>query len=145
MNDRARNNILERRARFVAAAAVIVVAACEPACEPQVCLSTAPQCDADQTQRYVVEGPSTLCVGERGDVRYVLFYCDQRTEATRDTKFTSSDPGIASVENNGVVRALGVGRAVITGNFIDNSGESATLTIEVSACADAATDARDDG
>jgi len=141
--NRQRQRILDRRARFLAAA-VIGGAVLEVACEAQACLSVAPVCDSDPQTRYVVEGPNKMCTGDRVKVRYVAVYCGSRNDVTADATFTSSNPGVVALES-GVVRGLSPGRATITGIFSDGSGMPASLTVEVRECSDAASDALDDG
>lgn len=145
MRDQARTRILERRARFLAAATLIGAGVGHVACEAQACLDVAAPCESDPNARYVVEGPKQVCVGEVFAVRYVNLYCGQRTDATRDAKFTSSDFTVVTLRDNASFVAVGPGRAVITAVFNDDSGTPATLEVEVTACTDAASDAAGDG
>lgn len=138
----ARHQILARRARFVAAAAAMGVAAAETACA-QTCLSTVTACDANPEPRLAVEGPVRLCVGQNADLKLLFLSCDQSNDATNEAAFTSSDPPIVRFDTprSRTARAVGVGRATITANFADGSGAPTTHVIEVSGCGDAAADA----
>lgn len=127
-----RDRILERRARFVAAAAAAMVVGCDgvgPA-EPQVCLSQALTCD----RAWPIEVPESVCVGDRFDVRMsVPIECP--------AVYATSDPELLVFDGRTAI-ALKPGKVTITAIF--DSGTS-TADVELRACAaDAAVDVSSD-
>lgn len=128
----ARSRILERRARFVAAAMTLGAASGVAACEPQVCLEMAVDCDAD-VPTLLVDGPSSLCVGEQASFTATTSgSCGGETVTSRAV-FATSDPALLVFEGSRA-RALGVGSVVVTALF---DGKKATTTVQLVECADA--------
>lgn len=127
-----RERILERRARFVAAAAAAMVVGCDGVSpvEPQVCLSQALTCD----RAWPIEVPADVCVGDRFDVRLsVPIDCH--------AVYATSDPELLVLDGRTAI-ALKPGKVTITAIF--DTGTS-TADVEIHACAvDAATDVPSD-
>lgn len=126
-----RDRILERRARFVAAAAAAMVVGCDgpDAAEPQVCLSQALTCD----HAWGIVVPTQVCVGDRFDVRLSVPIDCRAVYAT-------SDPELLVFDGRTAI-ARKPGKVTITAIF--DTGTS-TADVEIRACpADAASDASD--
>lgn len=134
----ARDRILERRARFVAAA--MVSAAMLPGCEgpddgryAEPCLSMPRTCDDVYLNRVLV--PSTVCAGERFEVQ---------ADAPSDCApvFATSDPDLLVIDGSTAV-ARKPGKVTITAIFRRGT---VSAEVEILACAsDAAAETASDG
>jgi len=71
----------------------------------------------------IIEGTNIVNVGGSVDLKVTVISLIQGT-----LKFTSSDESIATVDENGVIRAIGVGKAIISVNYLE---KTETFEIEV--------------
>jgi len=134
-----RRRVLERRARFVAAAMTLGAASGVAACEPMVCLDVPPDCDAD-TRRLVVTAPTSVCEGDRFSlVAEDTGYCGTEIVTSRAV-FATSDPALLVIEG-ATARALKPGAVTVTALFDGREGQASLV---IGACTDAATDAGTD-
>jgi hypothetical protein len=124
-----RSLILARRAQIMVAAGISsAIAGCEP------CLSLRP-CNSDLIE---IDGPTRLCVNQTATVRLrTEDGCEAGVDITDRATFASSDPSIAVIENNNIVRALKVGRVTISATANDKLDG---VVVDVEACTDAAGD-----
>ena len=72
--------------------------------------------------------PDTMYLGEEKTLDITVIPSDA---ANTDLTFTSSDPSVISVDENGNLTAIAVGTAVITVEAADGSGTAQTLTVTV--------------
>ena len=86
----------------------------------------------DKIEGYYLERNSyTLAPGASIQVVAVARYLSGYEEYA--TRFSVEDSKIATVDNNGVLRATSPGRTTVTARFADNTTRSATLTVSVGA------------
>ncbi|MBI2388055.1 MAG: hypothetical protein HYV09_00435 [Deltaproteobacteria bacterium] len=102
----ARDRILERRARFVAAAMVsaAMLPGCDGTSEAEVCLSMAVSCD--DVYLHTINVPATVCAGDRFEVQvdappgcsFVLATTDPELLVIEGTTATALRPGKVKIE-----------------------------------------------
>jgi len=136
MSDGARRRILERRARFVAAAMALGASAGVAACEPQVCLEPVLDCDAD-TRELVIDAPASVCAGDVFRLTAVKVGLCGADAVSPRTVFATSDATLLVIDGASA-RALKPGTVVVSALF---EGNEAKASIVIAPCADAAVDA----
>ena len=76
-----------------------------------------------------VDGRKSLMIGE---VDYLAYEILPVNASNKTVTFTSSNPAVATVNQYGMVTAVGVGSAVLTATANDGSGVQASFTVTVS-------------
>ena len=76
-----------------------------------------------------VDGRKSLMIGE---VDYLAYEILPANASNKTVTFTSSNPAVATVNQYGMVTAVGVGSAVLTATANDGSGVQASFTVTVS-------------
>ena len=80
---------------------------------------------------------STLRIGETVTLTATVTPADAEN---RSVIWTTSDPNVVAVDQNGTVTAMGGGRAIVTATAADGSGVSATCSVTVTIFSDVAVD-----
>lgn len=93
------------------------------------------ECREPDAQSLSVESPSgkkTIRKGEKLPLRSTVTLTDGRTQAvTNKTKWSTSDPKVATVSNNGEVTGVNGGTAEITGTYANKEGKPTMTTLKV--------------